>query len=229
MTDELLLLDDGDEPVEIDVEQSVLDLRRPIEYRTAGDMTVRFPDRIIELVAVPYDEETVVPWRGKWVRETIAPGAFAGVERRANRVKVNLAHDVESVVGRALALHPERPEGLVAELRISRTPRGDDMLELAADGAIDASVGFAPMPGGEQWNGDRSARRITRAYLGHIALTGDPAYDGANVLAVRASAPASVTSPVLPARVPTPNLDRIMLERAARNAGLTLDESPGIT
>lgn len=215
---------DAEEPVELDVDGSVLGLRRPMEYRTAGDMTVRFPDRVIELVAVPYDEETVVPWRGRWVKETIAPGAFAGVERRANRVKVNLAHDVESVVGRALALHPDRPEGLVAELRISRTPRGDDMLELAADGAIDASVGFAPMPGGEQWAPDRSARRITRAYLGHIALTGDPAYEGANVLAVRrASAPAGLPAP----RVPTPNLDRIMLERAARTLGLTLDETSG--
>lgn len=200
-------------------------LRRPLRFRTAGAMTVDYPERIIEMVAVPYDEETVVRNHGRWVRETIAPGAFAGVERRANRVKVNLAHDVEAVVGRAMALHPERPEGLVAELRISRTPRGDDMLALAADGAIDASVGFAPMPGGEQWNGDRSACRITRAYLGHIALTGDPAYEGANVLAVRASAPVSLPA----ARVPTPNLDRVLLERAARIAGFPLDEPSGNT
>jgi HK97 family phage prohead protease len=203
-------------------------LRRPLLYRTAGPMTVDYPERIIEMIAVPYDEETIVRDRGRMVRESVAPGAFAGVERRANRVKVNLAHNVEAVVGRAMALHPDRPEGLVAELRISRTPRGDDMLALAADGAIDASVGFAPMPGGEQWNGDRSARRITRAYLGHIALTGDPAYQGANVLAVRqASAPA----PDLPAsaRVPTPNLDRVLLERAMRNAGLALDEPSGNT
>jgi len=200
-------------------------IRRPLLYRTAGPMTVDYPERIIELVAVPYGEETVVRERGRWVRESVAPGAFAGVERRANRVKVNLAHDVEAVVGRAMALHPERAEGLVAELRISRTPRGDDMLALAADGAIDASVGFAPMPGGEQWNGDRSARVITRAYLGHIALTGDPAYEGANVLAVRASAPAELPAP----RVLTPNLDRILLERAARAAGFPLDGDAGNT
>lgn len=192
--------------------------RRPLEYRRAGALEVRHPDRTIELVAVPYDEETLVPWRGRMIREAVAPGAFAGVERRANRVKVNRAHDVEEVLGRALALYPNRPEGLVAELRISRGPKGDEVLELASDGALDASVGFAPMPGGEQWAPDRSARRITRAYLGHIALTADPAYDGARVLAVR-SAPASYTLPAA-ARVPTPNLDRILTERRARESGL---------
>jgi len=196
-------------------------VHRPLEYRTAGALEVRFPERIIDLVAVPYNEETLVPERrgsSRLVRESIAPGAFAGVERRANRVKVNRAHDVEAVVGRALALHPDRAEGLVAELRISKGPTGDDILELAADGALDASVAFAPFPGGEEWLENRTARRITKAYLGHIALTGDPAYDGAQVLAVRSSAPALL--PV--ARVPTPNLDRILAERRARESGLDL-------
>lgn len=196
-----------------------LGIRRPLEYRRAGTLEVRHPERIIELVAVPYDEETVVRHHGRMIREAFAPGAFAGVERRANRVKVNLGHVVERVVGRAHAFHPDRSEGLVSELRIARTPEGDDALELAEVGALDASVGFAPMPGGEQWNGDRSARRITRAYLGHIALTADPAYDGARVLAVRRS---SASEPVTPVRVPTPNLDRILAERAARASGLDL-------
>jgi len=197
-------------------------VHRPLEYRTAtGALEVRFPERIIELVAVPYNEETLVPERrgsSRFVRESIAPGAFAGVEKRANRVKVNRAHDLEAVLGRAVALHPDRDEGLVAELRISKGPTGDDILELAADGALDASVAFAPFPGGEQWLENRTARRITKAYLGHIALTGDPAYEGAQVLDVRRRAPEPA-----PVRVATPNLDRILLERHARAHGLTLD------
>ena len=55
----------------------------PIEFRTAETLDVRFPDRTIELVAVPYDEECVVEHRGRLIIETIAPGAFDGVERRA--------------------------------------------------------------------------------------------------------------------------------------------------
>ena len=42
-----------------------------------------------------------------------------------------------------------------------------------------------PMPGGEEWSEDRSLRRITKAWLHHLALTADPAYDGARVLEVR--------------------------------------------
>ena len=71
-----------------------------------------------------------------------------------------------------------------AELRIARTAAGDDVLELAADGLLSPSIGFQSS-GGEDWTADRTAVKVTRAKLVHIALTGDPAYKGAKVLAVR--------------------------------------------
>ena len=176
----------------------------PIEFRTAETLDVRFPDRTIELVAVPYDEECVAEHRGRLIIETIAPGAFDGVERRANRVKVNRDHDRERSVGRAVALHPTRPEGLVSELRIARTPLGDETLELAADGVLDASVGFAVFPGHDEWSEDRSRRRCTKCWLSHIAMVAEPAYESANILAVR-----HVTA--TPPDSDTPNLDAIRL------------------
>jgi HK97 family phage prohead protease len=183
-----------------------VDERAPLaepEYRSAETLEVRFPDRTIEVIAVPYDEETVVPYRGTLVVESIAPGAFAGIERRANRIKVNRDHDVQRPVGRATAIHPTRPEGLVAELRISQGALGDETLQLAADGVLDASVCFAPFPGCEQWSPDKRTRRITKGWLSHIAMTSDPAYDGAQVLTVRHN-----TLDVAMAAVsPTPNLD----------------------
>jgi phage head maturation protease len=57
-------------------------------------------------------------------------------------------------------------------------------LALAADDCLDASAGFRVLPGGETWEG-RSRRRIVKAWLDHIALTPDPAYTDARVLAVR--------------------------------------------
>jgi HK97 family phage prohead protease len=188
--------------VELDAERPP----QPIEYRFAETRDVRFADRVIEIIAVPYDEEAAVEYRGKMVVETIAPGAFDGVERRANRVKVNRDHERERPVGRAVALHPGRAEGLVAELRIAQTPLGDETLELAADGVLDASVGFAPFPGHQQWSDNQRRRRITKAWLGHIAMVSEPAYDGARVLAVR-SAELEVPAVV----VPTPNLDQVLL------------------
>ena len=200
-----------------------LDVVDGLEYRyaTGGLLDVRFKDRVIELIVIPYNEPAAVLDRrtGRMVSEQVDPGAFAGVERRANRVKVNRAHDVESVIGRAQVLDPGDPRGLRAELKISRTVAGDEALELAADGALDASAGFRPMAGGEQWATDRRSRRITRAYLGHVALTGDPAYDGARVLAVRSAAAGDTGA----GRVATPNLDLIALAARARAAGMTFD------
>ena len=185
-----------------------------IEYRKASTLEVRHAQRTIELIAAPYDEETEVEYRGRWITESFDREAFAGVH---GEVTVNRAHDLESPLGRVTALHPKDPRGLRAEMRISRTAAGNDMLELADDGLLSASVAFSVFAGGEQWSPDRRSRKVTRAKLVHIALTGDPAYKGAKVLAVRTAAPGG---PVV--RTATPNLDRIRLELMAERAGIDL-------
>lgn len=183
-----------------------------IEIRTTTQLLgVRHPERIIDLIAVPYDEEARVRFQGRLIVETVAPGAFAGV---SSPVKVNMAHDYERPIGRVAKFHPNDPRGLRTELRVVNTPTGDEVLELAAEDLLSASVGFMPLAGGEQYTVDRSRRRITRAMLDHIALTGDPAYQGAKVLAVRSAGDER------PAPTSTPNLDRIRLERLAVSAGM---------
>ena len=182
-----------------------------IEYRTASTLEVRHEQRTIELIAVPYGETTEVLRRGKWVTESFDADAFAGV---AGDITVNRAHDLERPLGRVTALHPKDVRGLRAEMRISRTADGNDMLELAADGLMSASVGFIPLA--ERWSTDRSAVTVTKARLAHIALTGDPAYTGARVLAVRSAQEKAVQRPL------TPNLDRIRLEMLASSVGMQL-------
>jgi HK97 family phage prohead protease len=172
-----------------------------LRFRQATQLGVSFPDRTIELVVMPYETETIVEHQGRMVWEIISRGAFDGIERRSNRIRVNRDHDLTRTVGRAVALHPSRQEGLVAELKIARTPLGDETLTLADEEILDASAGFLPMPGGERWE-QRDRVRMTRCWLGHIAMTPDPAYETARVLAVRHADP--VTEP---ARPPTPNLD----------------------
>ena len=182
-----------------------------IEYRKASTLEVRHAQRTIELIAAPYDEETEVRRGDRVVTESVSREAFAGVH---GDVTVNRAHDLEQPLGRVLALHPKDPRGLRAEMRISRTAAGDDMLELADDGLVSASVGFQLI--GEDWSADKRRVTITRAKLLHIALTGDPAYKGAKVLAVRTAGLAPVV------RTATPNLDRIRLEMLAERAGITM-------
>lgn len=200
---------------ELDTGGLVLTHRAPLEFRSARTVDVRFPERIITIVCVPYDEETAVWHKGKWIAESFAPGSFDGVERRANRVKVNREHNILDTIGRAVAFHPSRSEGLVADLKIGRTQLADESLELASEGALDASVAFAPMPGHEHWTENRTKRRFTKAFLGHVALTADPAYEGAQVLAVR-SVPGSLDVVEAP-RPATPNLDMVLAERALRD------------
>lgn len=194
-------------------------MAQELEFRQATHLEVRHPERIIDMIAAPYNEPTEVflHRQNRWVTEEFDPQAFTGV---TGDVTVNRAHDLERPLGRVVKFHPGDARGLRTELRISKTSEGDDILELANDGLLSASVGFGIHPGGEQWNQDRSARRILKAFLGHIGLTGDPAYTGAKVLAVRSAA--GVIEDPEPVVSRTPNLDRILLERRARAAGMTM-------
>ena len=155
-----------------------------LRYRSAEQIGVSYPDRTIELIVMPYEKETVVAHQGRMVTEVCARGAFDGIERRANRIRVNRDHDVKRTCGRAVMFYPQRPEGLVAKVRIAQTELGDETLTLADEEMLDASAGFLPMPGGEKWE-TRSRCRLTKCWLGHIAMTPDPAYETARVLAVR--------------------------------------------
>ncbi len=186
-----------------------------LRFRQAEVVGVSFPQRTLDLVVIPYETETLVkhpnPREDRLVTEVISRGAFDGIERRANRVRVNRDHDLRRTVGKAVTFHPSRKEGLVATVRISQTELGDETLQLADDGVLDASAGFAPIPpDGEKWE-SRNRYRITKGWLGHIAMTPDPAYEEARVLAVRSAAAVTVeTSTAMP------NLEALELERLRR-------------
>lgn len=192
---------------------------RTVEVRTAASVEVRYAERMIELIAVPYDEPTKVLYHGRMIDETVSRGAFEGLQMRARDFKVNRAHDRERPIGWVHKFKPRDDRGLVAEIGPIRSTRdGDDALELAADGLLGASIGFAVLsPGDERWSTDRRSRTITRAWLDHIALTGDPAYPGAKVLAVRAVDESGPTPPASP----TPNLDTILAELLAERYSRT--------
>jgi HK97 family phage prohead protease len=177
-----------------------------LRFREATTIGVSFPKRTIELIVTPYETETTVPFEGRLVTEIFSRGAYDGIERRPNRIRANRDHDPRRTVGRAVALHPSRQEGLVAELRIAQTELGDETLTLADDDCLDASAGYLPMPGGEQWE-HRNRVRVRKAWLGHIALVPEPAYEGARVLAVRHQAAKGE-----PDRIATPHLDALRLQ-----------------
>jgi len=186
----------------------------PIEIRHQSELVdVSFPERTIELVVMPYEKEAEIFEGGRRFTEVVSRGAFDGVQRRLSKIRVNLDHNVsvDGTVGRTLALYPNRDEGLVADVLISKSR--DDVLMKASEGLLDVSAGFAVMaagnghPRGEEWRG-KGYRRLTRLWLGHISLVTEPAHD-TRVLAVRDAEPALVVAA-------TPNLDRWKLELARR-------------
>jgi HK97 family phage prohead protease len=188
-----------------------------IEIRVSQVADVSFPKRLIDLIVVPYEIETEVAHRGKMISEVVSRGAFDGIEQRPNRIKVNRDHDVRRTIGKAVAFYPTRSEGLIAQIKITpRVPLGDETLELAADGVLDASAGFRVnnKPHAEVWE-TRTKRRLNSLWLAHIALTPEPAYETANVLAVR-----TVRDPEPVAVGATPNRDRVQIDEWRRQAAV---------
>lgn len=164
--------------------------RNTIETRSAEVADVSYPNRTVEIVAAPYNTEAHVVHEGRLVSESFSNTAFIDVDRQANRdrIRVWLNHKPEGAVGRVTALDPLDPAGLIAEFKLSKTRLGEEALELAKDGVLDASVGFKVLD--ERWEG-RSRRRVTKAWLHHLGLTSDPAYDGTHVIDVRGPQPLS--------------------------------------
>lgn len=161
--------------------------RGPIELRRATVEAVSYPERIVDLLIVPYDEWAPVEYRGRLLEESFAPGAFGAIRNRARKFLVNLEHDPERWVGTAIDLDGANERGLRGRIKIRRSPEGDQTLDDCADGLLGASVGMAVAAGDQTIESSR--RRIRKAFLDHIALTATPAYAGAEVLEVRAAPP----------------------------------------
>jgi phage head maturation protease len=186
----------------------------PLERRSAAVSGVNFAQRVITLVAVPYEAEATVEYRGSLWRESFERRAFDGIEKRPGRVKVNRDHDKHRLVGKAIRFWPSRDEGLVADVKISQTPLGDETLALADDEVLNGSVEFAVRGSDQLLDPRNMTRRIRRAYLGFIGLVPDPAYEGAKVLAVRSPLVPSADADMAP--LVTPVLDEFLADDVLR-------------
>jgi phage head maturation protease len=163
------------------------DIQHPIEIRsaTAEVADVNRKQRLITVLAVPYERPAKIEYRGEVWDEMFTRSAFDGIEKRPQRIRVNREHVRGDTVGKAVAFYPDRNEGLVAELRIAETLRGNDTLALAEDDCLSSSIGFGVLPSNQVLDRKLMQRRINKAWLDHIALVEAPAYEGADVLDVR--------------------------------------------
>lgn len=190
-------------------------VRAPIELRSAQLDGVDFAQRIITVIAAPYEQEALVPYRGETWTEIFTRGAFDSVMDKPNRVRVNRDHDKTRPVGKVVQFLRARGDGLVAEVRIAKTPLGDETLALADEDCLSASVGAAAVPGDIAFDRSNKVRRVNRAYLDHVAFVQDPAYSGARVLSVRDGHSQIIDTATLPPFAPTPTLDQAVEEMRA--------------
>lgn len=145
---------------------------RPVERRAAAFEVTTSGRRLIGYAATFGAEARI-----GWVRETIAPGAFAAA--LSGDVLALLDHDAAKVLGRTrsgtLALK-EDAKGLAFELDLPETQAGDDVIALARRGDLGGmSFGFTVPEGGDRWEGER--RTLTRVELHEISVVSSwPAY-----------------------------------------------------
>lgn len=189
-----------------------------IETRSEGVRIdgVDFGQRIITVLAVPYEQATKVPFRNEVWDEVFSRSAFNGIESQTRKIPATAALEIPApdhrgarVVGRVVSSNPYHEAGLVSEIKISRTDMGDETLELARDEALWPSIGFmVKNPKFDQeLDRYRKLRRVNRAFLDHLAFVGQPAYEGAKILAMRSSDPAVAEEQVLS---PTPRMDEFL-------------------
>ncbi len=162
----------------------------PTETLIRSDASIGSVDvkqRLIDLIAVPWDQEAEVPWRGEIWREVFRRGAFDGLEDSVGRVRVNREHVKGDTVGRLVSADTQAEQGLLVRAKIARTPRGDETLELADDDMISPSVGYrVKQPDHIRLNSRTKMREVLKAFLDHLGMVESPAFAGAQIVAVRA-------------------------------------------
>jgi HK97 family phage prohead protease len=185
---------------------------------------IDFKHRIIDVIAVPWGEPARVFWRGEFWTEVFERGAFNGVETRAGQVRVNREHRKGDTVGKVIESNPHDERGLFTRLKIVNGPKGDEVLHLAAEDMISASVGYRANKGSDVIvNQQAMTRTVRSAFLDHLGLVEDPAFEGSRVLAVREDEASRITvaegplpvTPILDEFLSDPVFARILQRRAS--------------
>jgi hypothetical protein len=189
----------------------------PIESRAASVVGTDAPQRVIEVLAVPYEQEAIVEYRGEVWRESFERGAFDGIETRPVEKKVKVFRDhaagthlrgtsTSGLVGLVQSFDSQHSDGLLGQVKIAKTDLGEETLELARLGVLGVSVGFGVRGSDQILNRADRTRRIQRAFVDHLAFPDNGAYESARVIDVRADHRLAKDLP----KLETPRLDEVV-------------------
>lgn len=177
--------------------------------RSDGVLTdIDAKQRILDVIAVPWNQEARIFWRGDYWTEVFERGAFKGIESRAGQVRVNREHRKGDTVGKVIEFKPDDERGLFVRVKVVRGPKGDELLYLAEEDMVSASIGYRANKGSDVLlDKEAKVRRVKNAFLDHLGMVEDPAFVGAEVLAVREDGTPEVVDGPLP---DTPTLDELL-------------------
>lgn len=164
------------------------DAEQPVQYRSfTPDLEVQAggDGRTVRGIAVPYGQIQRIDHS---LTEEFVRGAFNHQLNAIHRVGFWNGHSREGgrLIGRQTMARDDAA-GLYGEWRVSKTPAGDETLELINDGALhQLSIGFRTASGGSRRNGNVVQR--TKAHLFETAVVPEGAYgDGAVITGVRSA------------------------------------------
>lgn len=150
---------------------------QPYKLRAAADGT-------LEGICVPFGE--VSPFTEHAEGERFTRGAFTKTLkiRGPRKVRLKSLHSEVMPVGIATELE-EQDGGLFGRFRLYDTPEGRGARERALDGVYGGmSIEFLPV---KERRADDGVTEVTEAILHAVALEIEPAYQGAQVMAVRSA------------------------------------------
>lgn len=186
---------------------------RPVLHRTFEATAVEVEGRTVDVRVVPFGEIARVadppdyrPYDEQWM-----PGVFDHQLNAANRVHANYEHGtgILNIVGHGLKLRSEPGDGYHLSVKMHDTSGGDTALELLRDGALPGVSLEA-----RAVKSIRSAAGVVqrvKANLVGVAFCRNPAFAGAQVLAVRQEPEVILDADLLPT-----DLDPETVERCRR-------------
>lgn len=190
-----------------------------LEVRSSGD------GRTVCGIAVPYGRPQYIDSR---LTEQFARAAFNAQLRAAHRIPFMRDHGPHGgkLIGVATTLRDDTA-GLYGEWRVSKTPVGDETLELVKDGALsELSIGFRE--GQNRTLSGGIVERVT-ATLTEVAIVMAGAYgEAATVASVRAQSTVDrrAEAAQILAQLPVLSADAELLTRSA-HGGSNLKYGPG--
>jgi len=184
-------------------------LERTVRTREYAVEMEQGDGRTIDARIVPYNTPAQVadpPFFIPYMEEFV-PGAFDKQTRAADKVKVwlNFEHEggLRGIVGHGVSLADEGANFLRASFRVHDNADGDKALQMVNDGLLTGmSVEYIPL---KSRKNERGIMQRLRAHIDKVSLCRFPAFQGAEVVAVRAA-------PVL-ADIEVPHADPELTER----------------